>query len=61
MLFSQLLFKCPTCGATIRQRMEDGEQLTCGTCRGLFAVMQDEASGKTGLIDVSERRIPEPL
>lgn len=48
-MFEQTFYKCPNCGTVIRQRIEDGQELDCASCRKRFNVMVDESAGKAAL------------
>ena len=60
-MFRQTFHRCPSCDTEIRQRIEDEKEVTCASCRKRFGILQDEAGGRTGLVEIEAREIPEPL
>jgi len=53
--------RCPHCDAEIRRRIQDKGRVRCAGCGRDYAAMAEESTGKTGLVDVSDRKMPEPL
>lgn len=60
-MFEQKHYRCPACDSEIRQRLSDGEDLDCLSCRNRFRVMLDENTGKAGFVVLSPDHGPEPL
>lgn len=60
-MFEQTVYKCPSCGSFIRQKLTDDEEIQCASCRRHFRVLLDDSSGKAGLIDLTAKNVPEPL
>ncbi len=60
-MFEQQFYRCPRCSTEIHQAIEDSPDTQCLSCGRRFAIIRNEDTGKTGLIELENREIPEPL
>ena len=60
-MFELKAYRCPNCGAEIREKLTDGQQFDCYNCRRLFRVLLDEASHRAGFVPLDTTAVREPL
>ena len=60
-MFELKAYRCPNCGAEIREALEDGQQFDCLNCRRAFRVLLDESTEEVGFVPLNVAVVREPL
>jgi hypothetical protein len=60
-MFELKAYRCPNCGAEIREELTDGQQFDCLNCRRAFRVLLDESTEKVGFVPLDTVVVREPL
>ncbi|MBN1817686.1 MAG: hypothetical protein JW828_10010 [Sedimentisphaerales bacterium] len=60
-MFELATYRCPHCGAEIRDKLSDGQEFACGMCHRQFRVLLDERTQKAGFVPMDPNTVQEPL
>lgn len=60
-MFELATYRCPECGAEIREKLSDGQSFDCFHCRRSFRVLLDASSDKVGFVRLDVSAVQEPL
>ncbi len=60
-MFELTTYRCPECGAEIREKLSDGQPFNCFDCRRSFRVLLDPSSDKAGFAPLDAVAIRELL
>lgn len=60
-MFELRAYRCPNCGAEIREELTDGQRFDCLNCRRSFRVLLDESTHKAGFVPLDAAVVREPL
>ena len=60
-MFELATYRCPECGAEIREKLSDGQPFNCFHCRRSFRVLLDASSDKMGFVPLDTAVAQEPL
>ncbi|MBN2128003.1 MAG: zinc ribbon domain-containing protein [Sedimentisphaerales bacterium] len=60
-MFELQTYRCPDCGAEIREKLTDGQQFDCPGCHRAYRVLLDTSSPRAGFVPIDSRAAQEPL